>query len=71
MMNVTGEDGQQQNMGYVQFSSPQAAAAAQKVGRGGGGGGAPRFGRRRPWSLNHSWHAVSNKAVCTERCAQW
>jgi hypothetical protein len=32
MMNVTGEDGQQENMGYVQFSSPQAAAAAQKVG---------------------------------------
>lgn len=31
VMNVDDEDGQQQYMGYVQFESPQAAAAAQKV----------------------------------------
>lgn len=31
VMNVDDEGGQQQYMGYVQFESPQAAAAAQKV----------------------------------------
>jgi hypothetical protein len=30
-MNVDGEDGQQRHMGYVQFSSAEAAAAACKV----------------------------------------
>lgn len=30
-MNVDGEDGQQRHMGYVQFSSAEAAAAARKV----------------------------------------
>lgn len=31
VMNVDGEDGQQRHMGYVQFSSAEAAAAARKV----------------------------------------
>lgn len=35
VMNVDGEDGQQRHMGYVQFSSAEAAAAARKVSAAG------------------------------------